>query len=159
MKAKESGRPPIEDSEDLVNAVLDDGVVRAAIDHVGEEPTPSRIAARKEEQKSEQAETSLRTEGQRATSWLWESTQKNLAMLMVGGFMLAHVSIVLAIAYLLITSWELLAKNPNAMTPLVVILTASLGAIASLASSVASSYFSRTNSHKVGGVSKDHEGR
>lgn len=119
----------------------------------------SKVTSEVMKDQAEQTEASLRTEGQRSTSWLWESTQMRLALLAGVTFALAHLGIVLAIGWLLVTNWQLLVEYPAALAPLVVILTAALGSIASLASAVASSYFARTNSHKVGGVGRGHEGR
>lgn len=110
-------------------------------------------------EKGRREETILRTEGQRKTSWRWEGTQMWLALIGVGGFMLVHCIVVVGITYILVNEWRVLSQYPAALTPLVVILTAALGSIASLASSVASTYFTRTNSHKIGGVQKDYEGR
>ena len=104
---------------------------------------------------AKQVETSLRTEGQRSTSWLWESTQMRLALLAGITFALGHLGIVMAVGWLLVTEWQLLVEYPAALAPLVVILTAALGSIGSLAASVASSYFTRTNSHRTGGVGGD----
>ena len=109
--------------------------------------------------KAAREETILRTEGQRAVSALWENTQMRLALLTVAGFMLAHVFVVVAIGYVLLSNWRLLTDAPAALAALVAILTGSLGAIASMASLVIAAYFHRTNSTRVGGVSKDYEGR
>ena len=127
--------------------------------HVIVEPPTSATPAVTAPADAVREETVLRTQGQRDTSFLWENTQMRLALLMVGGFMGAHLVIVLSIGYLLVMHWEMLANNPGMLTPLVVILTATLGSISTLAAGVSATYFSRTNSHKVGGVEKGYEGR
>lgn len=104
-------------------------------------------------------ETSLRTEGQRAVSALWESTQTRLALLTVAGFMAAHVFVVVILTLLMIMHWKTLSEFPALVAVLVAVLTGSLGAIASMASLVIAAYFHRTNSSRIGGVSKGYEGR
>lgn len=157
-KAKPAAKSPASGggaSADLEKAVMKDPVVKAAIRHSGDEPSPGRVA----QQKAEWSETSLRTEGQRAVSALWEGTQMRLALLTVSGFMLAHVFVVVAVGGVLFLNWEALSDVPAALAALVAILTGSLGAIASMASLVIAAYFHRTNSSRIGGVGKDYEGR
>jgi hypothetical protein len=106
-----------------------------------------------------ESETALRTEGQRATSLVYEHTQMRLAMIAVAGFMAAHIFIVIAISWVLVQGWESLVEAPGVLAVLAAILTSSLGAMAAMAAMVAATYFQRTNSHKIGGVGKDYEGR
>lgn len=77
--------------EKVAEAVLKDPIVKAAIQHVGVETTPGRLAA----EAAEQSETSLRTEGQRTVSMIWETTQQKIALMTVGGAMLLAGAIVL----------------------------------------------------------------
>jgi len=108
---------------------------------------------------AQESETALRTEGQRATSLVYESTQTRLALIAVAGFMGAHMFIVAVVGWVLVTAWDRIVEAQAVMAVLAAILTSALGAIAAMASLVAATYFQRTNSHKVGGVGKDHEGR
>lgn len=148
-------RPKPEGSARVAAAVMKDPVTVEAVKHAGEEPSPSRIAA----SEAEQSETRLRTEGQRQTSWRWEGTQMWLALVFCGGFMVGHLTVVGSLSFVLVTQWELLASEAATLAVLVALLATSLGAIASLAAGVVATYFQRTNSHKVGGVEKGHEGR
>lgn len=81
---REPRKPGLDASESLVEAVLDDGVVQAAIDHVSEEPTPSRIAAKEVAATRVSDETSLRTSGQRKINLIWEVTQAIVTVMVVG---------------------------------------------------------------------------
>jgi hypothetical protein len=128
-------------------------------DEQGEGEDPAMIAEdRHSAQIAGESEAALRSEGQRTVSAMWESTQMRLALMAVGGFMAAHIIIILAVGWVLATNWQLLAENPGTLTPLMVILTAALGALASLAAGVSATYFVRTNTHRVGGPGGDDAG-
>lgn len=138
----------------VVSAVMSDPVVQAAIVTTGAElpgAAEARVDARAAST-AQEAETTLRSQGQRDINRVWEDTQMRLALLTVGGFMMAHTLVVVALALVLILSWSKLAQLPAALAALVAILTGCLGAIASLASLVIGFYFSRTNHTRTGGV-------
>lgn len=148
---------------------MSDSVVRAAIEVSADTPamplTAQRDAdARQAERIGEAAKAEAtgvreaaveRTAGQRSTSMMWETTQKNLALWVIAGFMLAHFLVVIAAAVILVAYWREISKWPVGMAVLVALLTGALGAIASLASLVIGFYFSRTNHSRVGGVGGD----
>lgn len=115
--------------------------------------------SRRAAQTAVESETALRTEGQRATSGVWENTQMKLAILAFGGFMISHTFIVVAIGLVLVVQWKSLVGSPAGLAALVAVLAATNAAISSMAAVVTVAYFQRTNSHKVGGVGKDYEGR
>lgn len=109
-------------------------------------------------QNAKESETALHTEGQRATSLVWEGTQMKLALMTVGGFLASELFVVAVLTLILIKNWTSLSDNPTAIAVLVAVLTASLGAIASTASLVIGFYFGRTNHQRVGGVGGDSAG-
>lgn len=112
----------------------------------------------KQAQQARQSEIALKSEGQRATSLVWESTQQKLAFMSVGGFMLAEGFVVAILTFILIQNWNDLSENPTALAVVVAVLSAALGAIASTASLVIGFYFGRTNHQRVGGVGGDSAG-
>lgn len=79
-----SSETPKAPAEKVADAVLSDPVVVAAIEHVAEEPTPSRIAAREVAATRLSDETILRTSGQRKINLVWEVTQAVVTVMVVG---------------------------------------------------------------------------
>lgn len=136
--------------EKVAEAVLKDPVVQAAIEHVGEEPVPSRIAAQKAEQsetslrtEGQRVETSLRSEGQRNISMIWEVTQQRIALMTVGGgMMLAGVIVVGG-------QWLGLTND---------VRIAAFMFVAGAANLVIGFYYGRTNHQRVGGPGGDEAG-
>lgn len=123
----------------VTKAVMDDKVVKEAIRHSGNEPGPSRVA----QQKAEQSETSLRSEGQRTVSMLWETTQKDIAKVTVGG------AVFLAIIIVLFGKWLGLGDD---------IRIAAFMFVAGAANLVIGFYYGRTNHQRVGGPGGDSAG-
>lgn len=137
-------------AEKVAEAVLEDAVVKAAIDHVGEEPSPSRVAAREAEQsetslrsEGQRSETSLRSEGQRTVSMIWETTQQKIALMTVGGAMM------LAGAIVMFGHWLKLAND---------VRIAAFMFVAGAANLVIGFYYGRTNHQRVGGPGGDSAG-
>jgi hypothetical protein len=95
--------------------------------------------------------------GRRVINLMWETTQKQLALLVVLGFMVAHLFNAMAVSLILVLYWRDLTKNPVALAVLVAVLTGSLGAISSMASLIIGFYFSRTNHTRTGGVGPERE--
>lgn len=126
-------------SMEVTKAVMDDKVVREAIRHSGNEPGPSTVA----QQKAEQSETSLRSEGQRTVSMLWETTQKDIAKVTVGG------AVFLAIIIVLFGKWLGLGDD---------IRIAAFMFVAGAANLVIGFYYGRTNHQRVGGPGGDMAG-
>lgn len=126
-------------SEEVAEAVFKDPVVKKAIAHSNEEPSPGRRAA----QEAEQAETILRTEGQRTVSMIWEVTQQKIALMTVGGgMMLASVVVVGG-------EWLGLAND---------VRIAAFMFVAGAANLVIGFYYGRTNHQRVGGPGGDSAG-
>lgn len=123
----------------VAEAVMSDPVVKAAILHSGDEPTPSKVSA----QKAEQAETILRTEGQRTVSMLWEVTQQRIALMVVGGGMMLAGGIVI------FGHWIGLEND---------IRIAAFMFVAGAANLVIGFYYGRTNHQRVGGPGGDSAG-
>lgn len=120
-------------------AVMEDAVVKAAIEHSGIEPTASAVS----EKAAAQLEVSLKSEGQRTTSMLWEMTQKDVA--------LSTVRTTLAVAGItaVFGSWLTIAESVR------------MGAFIFLygvANLVIGFYFGRTNHQRVGGPGGDSAG-
>lgn len=101
---------------------------------VGPVPPPAEVR-RPSTTTDEQDRT---TAGQRETSWLWETTQRQIALCVIVGTIIIDG---LAILIPLITGRDL--STSVALT---------LGFVNSLATGVTSFYFSRSNHTKVGGV-------
>lgn len=131
--------PKTASSERVSAAVMKDPVVKAAVKHSGEDPAPSQVAA----QAAEQSETSLRSEGQRVVSMIWETTQKRIALITVGGAMFLAGAIVLAGHYLD------LAND---------VRIAAFMFIAGAANLVIGFYYGRTNHQRTGGPGGDSAG-
>lgn len=121
-------------------AVMEDPVVIAAIDHSGSQPSVSNRAIA---QAAEQSETSLRTEGQRTVSMIWEVTQQRIALMVVGGGMMLAGTIVI------FGHWLGLAND---------IRIAAFMFVAGAANLVIGFYYGRTNHQRVGGPGGDSAG-
>lgn len=119
--------------------------------------TPATVRATAQAQTAQESETVLHSQGQRDTSMLWETTQTRLANLTIIGFLVGHLLVVIAIASVLVAQWSKVADSP-ALAVMIAVLTGALGSIATLAASVISSYFHRTNSTRVGGPGGDSAG-
>lgn len=90
-----------------------------------------------------QAETSLRTEGQRVVSMLWETTQRNIALMTVGG------AVWLALVVVVFGGWLDLEKD---------VRIAAFMFVAGAANLVIGFYYGRTNHQRVGGPGGDEAG-
>lgn len=121
-------------------AVMEDPVVKAAIDHSGSQPSVSNRATA---QAAQESETSLRTEGQRNVSMLWEVTQQRIALMVVGGGMM------LAGLIVIFGHWLELAND---------IRIAAFMFVAGAGNLVIGFYYGRTNHQRVGGPGGDSAG-
>lgn len=83
-------------AEKVAAAVLEDAVVKAAIDHVAEEPAPSRVAAQAVAATRVSDETILRTSGQRRINLVWEITQAIVTVMVVGATLFIAGSLALS---------------------------------------------------------------
>lgn len=129
----ESRRPV--PAEDVAAAVMGDPVTVAAIAHAGGEPSPGRAEA----QAAAEAETILRTSGQRRVSMLWEAVHAIISIMVTGGT-------------LFIAGRLALRDDAGADSTAFLLLSNAFFMIVS-------SYFARTNHTRVGGVGKGYEGR
>lgn len=97
----------------------------------GEEAATAQATGRREQ-------TALGNEGRRRVNFLWEQTQMRIALIVVVGMKLAHLSVVGVILYLLVTR-----RDPSPV--FVAVLSGTLAALSSTMSLVVGFYFGRTD--------------
>lgn len=117
-------------AEKVAETVLKDPVVKAAIKHVGEEPSPSRRAA----ETATQVETSLRTGGQRRINLVWEITQAIVTVMVVGATLYIAGSLALSSA----------ESNDNRAAAFLLLSNGFF--------MIVTAYYQRTNHTRTGGV-------
>lgn len=132
--------PELNDNADQRAAVLDSAGVRdaAVLETAGLRDAQVLQAAGVRE------ETVLMTAGQRATSLLWENTQAKIALIVVAAALLACLTIILSVVYLVFVG--------KLDSVAIAVLTLVLGVMSNALFLVVGFYFGRTNHTKVGGV-------
>ena len=144
MVKEGSNHPKAGGPEQVADAVMKDPVVKAAIKHGAEaNPSPGQAAASALAATRLSDETSLRSEGQRTVSMIWETTQKKIALMTVGG------AVFLAAAVVLAGQWLELAND---------VRIAAFMFISGAANLVIGFYYGRTNHQRVGGPGGDSAG-
>lgn len=124
----------------IVEAVSSDPVVKAAVLHAAD---PDVLAGLRAAASATETETSLRSEGQRVVSMLWETTQKTIAMVTVGG------AVSLSVVVVVFGKWLALEAD---------VRIAAFMFVASAANLVIGFYYGRTNHQRVGGPGGDTAG-
>lgn len=125
-------------SERVAAAVMKDPVTREAVRHAGKESSSEVRAS-----EARQSETRKRTEGQRETSMVWETTQKGIALVVT------RATILTAATAALVGKWLGLEAS---------VQMAAFVFLYGVANLVIGFYFGRTNHQRVGGPGGDQAG-